>query len=550
MDDWMRVLIAGAYDINLPTLAITQGPSNRFAGSGRLTWDARSGVRVQAITDGAELLQARFGRIDFRLGQLIPLDTYITAMGTSHDGWSVESNPVSLDGYSISTRSPHVVWDFNTHGLTLRRERLTVATDRTLRILFGPCPPHWTRSTVTETQNPRFGSQLWDRDWLLTPSRIGEVAARKLSDDWFEARVTLDQSLSERDTFDVITAIARAFGFVLGKRILFRGYQEEVGDDESRYLVTINQETTRSRLAPPLGDQLEFMGSVEHLLGPAIDFFLTDLGRRVGHHLEMCWDTVDNTMATFLTVVSISLEGLVRLASGGSGPIDPGYAESDREAINAWLTAQAANLSPRFVQRMRGFLGALHHRRPVDVLHDWQRRGFLAVSSDDIESWEVIRHRAAHARLIQGRVPRDELQNRIDRLHRVTNLINRIVLHLIGYRGVYLDYSQPNWPPAEFPPAAATSVAINPEATAESPPCTPPEAAPRSDSHSPAPSEAASELPTVVVAGSDAANLVTPSDAATAPEKPATRSDDQPNTSSQPTMELPEVPAVPSADKK
>jgi hypothetical protein len=34
----------------------------------------------------------------------------------------------------------------------------------------------------------------------------------------------------------------------------------------------------------------------------------------------------------------------------------------------------------------------------------------------------------------------------------VQNLMNRIVLYLIGYHGPYVDYGQPGWPEAAFPP--------------------------------------------------------------------------------------------------
>jgi hypothetical protein len=39
----------------------------------------------------------------------------------------------------------------------------------------------------------------------------------------------------------------------------------------------------------------------------------------------------------------------------------------------------------------------------------------------------------------------------MSRYYRMLNLINRIVLHLMGYRGRYVDYAREGWPEVEFP---------------------------------------------------------------------------------------------------
>ena len=122
-----------------------------------------------------------------------------------------------------------------------------------------------------------------------------------------------------REAFTVCTAVARAFGFVLGRRCVIRGHEEINESRETRRLDTRYPKTTTNSLLQPLGCQLEFMQNVERLLGLAIDFFLTELGERVAPYLYLCWDTADNSHLTQLAISSICVEGLLRVAAEAMG---------------------------------------------------------------------------------------------------------------------------------------------------------------------------------------------------------------------------------------
>jgi hypothetical protein len=201
---------------------------------------------------------------------------------------------------------------------------------------------------------------------------------------------------------------------------------------------------------PPLGMGLTYLNNVETLLGHATNFFLSDSGGPLAQQLGVCWDTVDNHFFTQLAVASICVEALVGLSAATPVNHDRGFCSEDRIAISAWLDSHTRRLSTSFVNRVRGFIAALDHRRPVDVLRDWQREGILSVTDDDIRAWESIRHPAAHGRLQLDARSENEVQALLNAFHRVLNLINRIVLQLVGYEGAYVDYAQPGWPETPF----------------------------------------------------------------------------------------------------
>jgi hypothetical protein len=457
MSDWLETLTAGTVELTLPTLVMARGAAVRFKGSGRLHWQPDSRVRVLAETDGAAELLQDFGRAGPALGQLLPESEYVSVRGQTQDGWEVSTERVPLAGYHVDFGSPYVTWDFVSPSVSLTRARAHPGKRRLLRGLMGPPPRAWTRITETEVRNEHFGTQSYRRDWLLSTTQFGQVAARQRSEQWFEVRISIEGAQRSLDSLDILSAIRDAFSFLLGRRLLMRGFEHILPDREVRYLTASEGELTRSSLLMPLGSGSPYLDHVEALLGQAIDFFITAHGRTMAQHLALCWDTADNHLPTRLAVASICVEALLRLASQGGAGDDRGYTDADQAAITAWIAAQQSCLSPRFAARVRGFVAALNHKRPVDILWDWQRRGFLAVTADDIEAWESIRHPATHGGLAAGAPSQNQLQTRLNAFHRVLNLINRVALQLMGYEGVYVDYAQPGWPETHFPPAAPTS---------------------------------------------------------------------------------------------
>ena len=247
----------------------------------------------------------------------------------------------------------------------------------------------------------------------------------------------------------VCTAVARAFGFVLGRRCVIRGHEEINENIETRRL-DIRSKTTKNTLPQPIGSQLEFMRNVERLLGLAIDFFLTELGKRVAPYLYLCWDTADNSHLTQLAMSSICVEGLLRVASETIGPTQPQVDPADLTAFQAWLSTTPAGFSQQFLNRLNGMTGMFRNLSVNEIFRDWVARGVLGVTREDSQAWNDTRNPFAHGRIAAAE-NQQELQTRVFRHIRIQNLLNRIFLQLMGYTGAHIDYAQPGHPPTEFP---------------------------------------------------------------------------------------------------
>src|SRR5439155_26381545 len=131
----------------------------------------------------------------------------------------------ALGSSEIYFGSPYVTWDYRADGLELTQPHAD-SDSRELRALLGPPPKEWTRATEIEIRNQYFDSSHGELDWLLTEPSVGKVAARRRTDEWFEIRVHVNHESRDADTYAVLNAIARAFGFVLGHRVFARGHED------------------------------------------------------------------------------------------------------------------------------------------------------------------------------------------------------------------------------------------------------------------------------------------------------------------------------------
>jgi hypothetical protein len=448
IEAWLDTLLRGTYEVSVPTLSVASDEIGELTGSGQISWNADDGIRIQAVTNGGDTLTKLFGRFGTP-GHLIAHSTFLAFSGRTQDGWELTTDHMPRNGHRTHANLPDVVWDLSASGISLRHES-SLPMGRSLRILMGPLPPQWVRMTETEVRNEVFGHRSARLDWLTTTCSIGRVSARQRSDDWFEVRVLPPEGEPMREASSVCTAVARAFSFVLGRRYVIHGHEEINGTRETRRLDTRSPQTTSNTLLQPLGRPLEFRQNVERLLAPAIDFFLTELGERVVPYLYLCWDTADNSHLTRLAMSSICVEGLLRVAAETMGPRQPQVDPADFAAFQEWLRTAPSGFSQPFLNRLNGLAGMFKNLSANEIFRDWVNRGVLGVTKEDFQAWSETRHPSAHGQLAAAG-NQEELQIRVFRHDRVQNLLNKILLQLMGYTGVFTDYAQSGYPPVEFP---------------------------------------------------------------------------------------------------
>ena len=97
----------------------------------------------------------------------------------------------------------------------------------------------------------------------------------------------------------------------------------------------------------------------ESFLAKAIPFFFTDAGRTVGKYLNLCWDTLNNTVSTRAVVIGLVVEGLVDMLRKRSRTVRkaPKLSEQQqKESKRLNCLLEAFEFSDELKSRNGGFL--------------------------------------------------------------------------------------------------------------------------------------------------------------------------------------------------
>lgn len=448
-DDWIDVLTEGTYELALPSLVFRHGRTGDYKGSGRAVWTADKGIRVLASTDHPE---SAWELINFELvpGRLYPPEEYLNFSGQTVDGGTVTARPAVPGGVHLHAESPGIPWDQGVRGLTIDSPQESNSGLRILRAVLGPPPNDWPRTTLTTVANPYFGRKRGVSDWLALEGPEWNLAARQRTKEWFELRLVLPSGAHGERTSDHLWAVSSAFGFLIGRNLFIRGYEEVSQERCTRFIEGADRGPTKVAMRPPL-DSVDCLGDMEGLLGDLLTYFLTESGRRTAELLWVCRSSGDTSMSTHQVVTSVCLEGLLKIAGSGRQANDTELVAREVASLRELMSANRDRLSERFRSRIDGFLAGLGHQRPKDILYGFLETGLFSVDKGDIAAWEKTRNPAAHAGFVGVEEDAERYQTNLDKLFRLEDLINRLVLGVVGYRGKYVSYRDSPWQVREFP---------------------------------------------------------------------------------------------------
>jgi len=155
--DWIDTLLGGNHEFNVPTLTVSSSEIGKLSGNGSVRWNAETGIRIQAVTDGREAV--RTGSSNVSWGQLIDPATYCTFAGLTDNGWNFASVPEPRGGLTTSSNLPTVMWDLRVRSIILERQS-TRRSGCSLRMLMEPDLPSRVRNTHTTVNSEAFGEQI------------------------------------------------------------------------------------------------------------------------------------------------------------------------------------------------------------------------------------------------------------------------------------------------------------------------------------------------------------------------------------------------------
>lgn len=143
------------------------------------------------------------------------------------------------------------------------------------------------------------------------------------------------------------------------------------------------------------------------------------------------------------------LEGLLR-SSQGSLPFtfheNPTLVK-EIAAVQNLLRQHQTEFSSNFINRVCGTLNSFNNPRSRDILQKIRETDCFPITDGEIEAWDRIRNPHSHGDFSQWI---KDVQSGWDRIASIANLINKVILFLIGYKGAHVDYSERGYPECEF----------------------------------------------------------------------------------------------------
>jgi hypothetical protein len=116
-----------------------------------------------------------------------------------------------------------------------------------------------------------------------------------------------------------------------------------------------------------------------------------------------------------------------------------------RDIRNAIAYMKEWNGPKRAKDRIGGSLSQLLRSRALDKLRELATRG--AISEDEWKAWQALRNPSTH--LYQS--PHDSTESFIHLIEKVEVLFYHLIFYAIGYKGLYMDISLPDWPIRLYP---------------------------------------------------------------------------------------------------
>ncbi len=434
---WLGKIAAGRFETEIVPLTITNGYGESFEGQGSLTWTSEHGVQIGAMTNGSETLLKRLGQSPCSVGQVIPAEYYLQLHGRTRNGEQVVIERICPGDYSLNVGHPTVVWKIPQNSVysnvSFAEPKASLSKDAYAEAILSPMLLSWPRRSETTYDNPHFGIQSSDSDWLAFTYSGGQVSAQRLANDLGRVRVEQAGNVSP----DVSLAVSLAFGFLTGRKVSIVG--KEVRNERSltRTIFYPTTGRTRNRFSPPLSDNPGLLASCEPMLSKATEFFCTEMGKQAGNLLHMCHMSVDSTFTIHSLVACVVLESLVKLLAPSKGLATTITAEQKDKILT---NLREIGLGEQVAERFSGFIRKMDEVSPKNHLHTWAAGGLLGIIREDAKAWDRLRNRAAHGRLLMDGKDKAEEQKHWTALQRVKNLINKLLLNAMQYDGNYYDH--------------------------------------------------------------------------------------------------------------
>jgi hypothetical protein len=310
--------------------------------------------------------------------------------------------------------------------------------------------------------NPMFGMAGSGRDWLNVEIDGARAGLRKDRDGlhWFAFATKKGE---RSDVVKYAEAFLTALSFVVGESVSWLACRTYSGTSE---IVRLRQPGRKRKgtLNPPLPFR-PFQHAETKLLANATTFFHDEANARVAHLMELCWDALGGYCHSEYAVASIVVEALadfiIEKSLAGKTPQGIALKAETKQlkqfklaAVGALRTSDKIDREKdrRSMARVTKWIKELSIRQSPKGETISTAAGLtttkVKISTEEIDAWKQLRNSVTHGRFKTGATANAiaDFQKKDHQFDCCVNIINKLVLGLMGFKGEIVDYSASGYP--------------------------------------------------------------------------------------------------------
>lgn len=290
--------------------------------------------------------------------------------------------------------------------------------------------------------NPVFGD-IVSGFWFTIETAETVIGLRKDSDSWVHLKVTSKAAgINSMEKYAV--AFLNALRFRAGKYLECLAYSHATGKGEEIVLLSHRPES-KSKFYEPLPDhELE---ATEKLLARAMDFFLEEKSSPVFTALNVCWESRKVTFGARNLLVCSVVEGLADYiltdAKEQCGRL--------RDLAIDLLRKESNARESLYFEKVEKCINGVEFFKDKESIRKAGELLKITITDAELSAWGHLRNRLAHGNFSFDFQSQAMMQSEIDRANCVANIVNKFILALVGYEGVFCDYSARGHPSSKFP---------------------------------------------------------------------------------------------------
>lgn len=248
--------------------------------------------------------------------------------------------------------------------------------------------------------------------------------------------------------------IQEALRFLLARSVTWRGLLIHNGRRLQLRLASARPRSPNTRLYSPIGRGVRHVHVndcwrmyclyLEYVVKETQEGFQN----LVPYHLHNACEASANSYDAWAYGLCIAVEGIASLIKVERSLTERTAITVMNKSIVAFVVSH--DCFKNFAKRVEGLLGNMLQDRPEDRLRTLVSSG--RIDATHLEAWRKLRNSVVHpTERDLKKMTSENIQELLDRVHRVNVLIYHVIFYLIGYKGKFEDYGSLGFPISDYP---------------------------------------------------------------------------------------------------